>query len=139
MYSHDQTVSGPYATAISNWMHSIREGVTPYITGDGEQSRDMVNVEDVVRANVFCMEHNEDFSGTVYEIGTGENISLNQIRDIILEVFPEIAFNYVPPRPGDVLTTRADIKPLKKLGWCANISIVDGIRDCFTRLKNELG
>ena len=120
-------------------MHSIREGLQPYITGDGEQSRDMVNVEDVVEANMFCMDHDADFNGSVYEIGTGENISLNQIRDIILEVFPEIVFNYVPPRPGDVLTTKADIKPLKKLGWCANISIVDGIRDCFTRLKNELG
>jgi len=56
VYSHDQTINGPYATAISNWMHAIRNNITPHINGDGEQRRDMVNVEDVVKANIFCME-----------------------------------------------------------------------------------
>jgi len=139
VYSHDQTVSGPYATAISNWMHSIREGAEPYITGDGEQSRDMINVEDVVRANIFCMECEKDFDGAVYEIGTGDNISLNQIRDIIIEQFPEVNFDYVPPRAGDVFTTKANIEPLKEIGWHAEINIRDGIKDCFVRLKDELG
>jgi len=138
VYSHDQTVSGPYATAISNWMHSIREGAEPYITGNGEQSRDMVNVEDVVRANIFCMEQETDFGGAVYEIGTGDNISLNEIKDIIVEQFPNVNFNYVAPRAGDVLTTKANVEPLKKIGWSADIEIRDGIRDCFVRLKNEL-
>ena len=138
VYSHDQTVSGPYATAISNWMHSIRTDAPPYITGDGNQSRDMVNVEDVVKANIFCMEHDSKFHGAVFEIGTGDNISLNEIRDIILETFPDVEFDYIAPRAGDVLTTRADTSPLKKLGWSARINIKDGIRDCFVRLKNEL-
>jgi len=138
VYSHDQTVSGPYATAISNWMHSIRTGETPYITGDGSQSRDMVNVEDVVRANIFCMEQDSNFHGAVFEIGTGDNISLNEIKDIIVEVFPEAHFDYIAPRAGDVFTTRANIDPLKELGWSARINIKDGIRDCFVRLKNEL-
>tara|TARA_Y100001937_G_scaffold18642_1_gene25673 strand:- start:23663 stop:24550 length:888 start_codon:yes stop_codon:yes gene_type:complete len=138
VYSHDQTVSGPYATAISNWMHSIREGVQPYITGDGEQSRDMVNVDDVVRANIFCMNHDKNFEGAVFEIGTGDNISLNEIKDIIIDEFPDIKFNYVPPRAGDVFTTKANIEPLKELGWTADVDIREGIRDCFVRLKNEL-
>ncbi len=138
VYSHDQTVSGPYATAISNWMHSIREGADPYITGDGEQSRDMVNVDDVVKANIFCMEQETGFDGAVYEIGTGDNISLNEIKDIIVEQFPNVNFNYVAPRAGDVLTTRANVEPLKKIGWSAEINIRDGIKDCFVRLKNEL-
>jgi len=139
VYSHDQDIHGPYATAVSNWMYSIREGTDPYITGDGRQSRDMVNVADVVRANIFCMNHKEKFNGIVYEIGTGDNISLNGIKDIILEEFPNVTFNYVSPRAGDVFTTKANIEPLKSIGWCAIINIRDGIRDCFARLKNELG
>jgi UDP-glucose 4-epimerase len=119
-------------------MHSIREGADPYITGDGEQSRDMVNVDDVVKANIFCMEQETGFDGAVYEIGTGDNISLNEIKDIIVEQFPNVNFNYVAPRAGDVLTTRANVEPLKKIGWSAEINIRDGIKDCFVRLKNEL-
>ena len=98
----------------------------------------MVNVEDVVKANIFCMEHERDFDGAVYEIGTGDNISLNEIKDIIIEQFPNVNFNYVAPRAGDVLTTRADIEPLKQIGWSAEINIKDGIKDCFVRLKDEL-
>ena len=119
-------------------MHSIREGVQPYITGDGEQSRDMVNVDDVVRANIFCMNHDKNFEGAVFEIGTGDNISLNEIKDIIIDEFPDIKFDYVPPRAGDVFTTKANIEPLKELGWTADVDIREGIRDCFVRLKNEL-
>ena len=119
-------------------MHSIREGADPYITGDGEQSRDIVNVDYLVKANIFCMEQETGFDGAVYEIGTGDNISLNEIKDIIVEQFPNVNFNYVAPRAGDVLTTRANVEPLKKIGWSAEINIRDGIKDCFVRLKNEL-
>ena len=39
VYSEDQEINGPYATAVSNWMHCLREGIQPFITGDGEQRR----------------------------------------------------------------------------------------------------
>ena len=52
----------------------------------------MINVEDVVRANIFCMEHPQNFGGSVYEVGTGENISLNQIKELVNRHFPEVDF-----------------------------------------------
>ena len=137
VYSHDQTVSGPYATAISNWMHAIKSGGMPYIEGDGSQRRDMVNVEDVVRANVFCMEQEINFNGAVYEIGTGTNISLNQIKEIVEKHFPDVQFEYREPRPGDVRETKAKIDPLKSMGWTAGVDIFEGIEDCFKRIKDE--
>jgi len=137
VYSHDQKVSGPYATAISNWMHSIRTNVQPYIEGDGEQRRDMINVDDVVSANIFCMDQENNFDGSVYEIGTGTNVSLNQIKDIVNKHFPDIKFDYRDPRPGDIRETKAKIAPLKSMGWTANIDIIDGIDDCFKRIKDE--
>ena len=48
VYSPDQEAAGPYATAISNWMRHIREDKKPFITGDGEQRRDMLNVHDAL-------------------------------------------------------------------------------------------
>ena len=136
VYSHDQTINGPYATAISNWMHAIRNNITPHINGDGEQRRDMVNVDDVVKANIFCMEQEIDFNGAVFEIGTGTNISLNQIKEIVNKHFPDVEFDYRPPRPGDVKETKANITPLKGAGWTAKIDIFEGIEDCFRRIKN---
>ena len=135
VYSADQPSDGPYATAISNYMQYIRDNKNPFITGAGEQRRDMVNVEDVVRANIFAMEHKENFNGENYDVGTGDNISLNKIKDIVLQYFPEVVFDYVNERPGEVATTQGDPKPLRDLGWETKIQIIKGINECFSLLK----
>ena len=131
VYSETQNTGGPYATAVAHWRNNLMNGVDPYITGDGEQRRDMVHVEDVVSANIFCMEPIQQFRGRVFDVGTGNNISLNEIKDIILEIDDSVNFNYVEARPGEVKETRANTEPLKRLGWEASISIEEGIRKCF--------
>ncbi len=45
--------------------------------GDGEQRRDFVSIEDVVSANLFCMDH-PDFKG-IFNLGTGVSRSFNDI------------------------------------------------------------
>jgi len=137
VYSPDQLASGPYATAISNWMQSIREEVNPFITGDGTQRRDMVHVKDAISANIFCMNFKENFNGAIFEIGTGHNISLNEVKDIVLEYFPDIEFDSRPERLGDVKETLAQLAPIHQCGWGPSITLNTGIRECFERLKNE--
>ena len=137
VYSADQLAEGPYATAISNWMRCIRSGKDPFITGTGEQRRDMLHVDDVVLANLFAMNYKKDFNGRVYDIGTGKNISLNEIKQIVHKYFPEIEFTYAEPRPNEVATTIADIDPLKRLGWRAKTSFEGGINECFSKLRSE--
>jgi UDP-glucose 4-epimerase len=135
VYSHDQRADGPYATAVANWMKSIRSGAKPYITGDGEQRRDMVNVEDVVDANIFCMNYEDRLNGAVFDVGTGDNISLNEISEIVKRHVPGVTFDYVAPRKGDVMVTKANTSGLLNLGWSTSVSIKEGISDCFERLK----
>lgn len=133
VYSEDQTVDGPYATAIANWMHYIKLGKNPYITGDGEQRRDMLYVDDAVAANIFAMEYKDRFNGAFFDVGTGSNISLNEVMTIVKKYHPDVNFDYIEPRPGDVLLTKADTNKLKDLGWHAKMSIQDGIEKCFRR------
>jgi len=138
VYSPDQKADGPYATAIANWMQHIREGKVPFITGNGDQRRDMAHLNDVVSANIFAMEHEESFNGQHFDVGTGSNISLNEIRNIVLDYFSNVKFDYVEERTGDVLYTQANILPLKELGWSPKINITEGISECFKLLKKEL-
>ena len=137
VYSEDQPADGPYSTAIANWMKYIRDKKTPYITGDGSQRRDMAYIDDVVSANIFAMEYEESFNGQHYDVGTGGNISLNEIKEIVLNHFPDLNFEHIRPRPGDVDITCADMSPLKKIGWAPEVEIYDGINRCFERLKEE--
>lgn len=138
VYSPDQKAGGAYATAVANWMEYIRQGKNPFITGDGEQRRDMLNVKDAVSANIFAMEHKGNFSGAVYDTGTGTNISLNEMRKIVEQYFPDIVFDYVEDRPGDVMETKAQPSSLKSIGWETEVNIVDGIHQCFKNLKEEI-
>ena len=138
VYSPCQKVNGPYATAIANFMEFIREGKTPFITGDGEQRRDMSHLEDVISANIFSMEYDGKFEGKWFDVGTGDNISLNETKEIVQEIFEDVKFDYVPDRDGDVFLTKANTRPLLSLGWRAKNNVKSGIRECFEKLKLEL-
>lgn len=138
VYSENQQAKTAYATAIANWMHHIRDDKMPFLNGDGENRRDMLHVTDAVSANIFAMKYDGLFSGKSYDVGTGENISLNEIIEIIHKYFPEVKFEKRPPRKGDVLLTRAKTSDLKKLGWQTKIKINDGINSCFKNLKESM-
>ena len=134
VYSKDQRADGAYATAVANWMKHIREKQVPFITGDGTQRRDMLHVSDAVSANIFAMNYPNNFNGQHFDVGTGANISLNEIKDIVNEYHSHVKFDYVSPRKGDVMCTLADCGPLLKLGWQTKVSIKDGIHQCFKEL-----
>lgn len=138
VYSPDQKAVGQYATAVSNFMRHIREGKNPFITGDGEQRRDMANVKDVVSANIFAMNYSGRFNGANFDIGTGDNISLNSIAQIANKHFPDVQFDYIEPRKGDVLLTKANVSAIGKLGWKPQVKINEGIEECFQILKQEI-
>ena len=119
-------------------MRFISEGKNPFITGDGEQRRDMAHKSDIVSANLFAMEYEGTFGGKHFDVGTGDNISLNEMKNIVNTHFPEVVFDYIEDRTGDVMVTKANMQPLKDLGWTPKVTISDGISDCFEKLKNRL-
>lgn len=131
-YSEDQPFGGAYATAICAWMEMIREDKSLRIDGDGEQTRDLVHVDDIVSANIFCMEYPEDFKGKWFNVGSGNSVSMNYIREVINK-YHKVEWNWAPARPGDVKHTLADISGLKELGWRPKVTIEDGLNRCFYR------
>ena len=139
VYSVDQVADGPYATCVANWRRFIKDGETPYITGTGDQRRDMAHVSDVVSANIFCMENrdNQNLVGKTFDVGTGNNISINEMKKIVNESLPDLHFRYVEPRPGDVMLTKANIQPFLDLGWKPEVNIEKGIESCFVEFANE--
>ena len=57
---------------------------------------------------------------------------------LVLKYFPDVTFEYVDDRPGDVMLTMAKSEILKRLGWKTQIDIESGISNCFKNLKTEL-
>ena len=63
---------------------NLAAGRTSTINGTGEQTRDYVYVENVVRANVLALEKYEVPSGA-YNIGTGSETTGNEFYGLLLE------------------------------------------------------
>ena len=52
------------------------------INNNGEQRRDFIHVDDVVRANILVAKHSNNFNGDIYNVGNGKNYSINEIADM---------------------------------------------------------
>ena len=132
VYSEDQKYGGSYSTAICAWMEMIEKNKPLRIDGDGKQTRDLVHVEDIVSANIFCMNHKENFNGKHFNVGSGQSVSLNYVKKFIDDNH-EVNWIHKPERVGDIRHTKADISELKKIGWRPMITIQEGLKKCFKK------
>ena len=132
VYSEDQPFGGSYSTAICAWMQMIREGKELRIDGDGEQTRDFVHVDDVVSANIFCMNQDKPFAGAVHDVASGASCSLNSVREVINKNH-NVTWNEKPERKGDIKHSHSDISGLLSLGWKPFVAIEDGLQRCFSK------
>lgn len=113
---------------IDQFLKNKKEGKPHCIIGDGSQTRDLIHVRDVVRATILAMQSKQVGEGEVINIGTGRNIHVNEIAELIGGKTEHIPFD--TSRPQDTL---ADIsKALKLLGWEPTILLEDGIRELET-------
>jgi UDP-glucose 4-epimerase len=124
-----QDPSSAYSGVISIFVDKLGTGIVPTIFGDGEQTRDFVFVEDVVRANLLAATAPQA-PGHVFNIGAGRQVSINHLFAALCDIFDQAAkLAYGPPRPGDILHSYADPSLAHSvLGWSAQVSFEEGLR-----------
>ena len=128
VYGPNQFGDSPYSTAVSAWCNRVKDGQPLRSDGDGEQTRDLVYVGDVVRANILAATRVEKFTGETFNIGTGNRVSNNHILSLFKNKFPGVEVKSAPPRPGDVRDTQADNQFAKDiLGWTPQVSFEEGL------------
>mgnify|MGYP003141003512 FL=1 len=130
VYSEDQPYGGAYSTVISAWMEMIRQGKPLRIDGTGDQTRDYVYIDDIVGANLFCANYEDNFNGACFDVGSGNTTSLKEIKNFI-DSRKQVQWHFAPSRPGDVLHSAANTGDLTALGWDAKVKIFDGLARCF--------
>ena len=132
VYSEDQEYGGAYSTVVSAWMQMIKEGKPLRLDGDGTQSRDFIHVEDVVSANIWCMENFSSLEKLWYDVGYGETCSLNDIADVVNK-HNSVKWQNAPDRPGDVKHTELGSQRLQLTGWTPQVDITSGLEQCFRK------
>ena len=91
-------------------MNCLRFGKTLRSDGDGEQTRDMIYIDDVVKANIKASQLKRISRGEVCNVGSGRSYSNKQILSMIESRVGNISVTEFPEREGDVKHTKADIK-----------------------------
>jgi len=112
VYGPGQYGSSPYSTAVSAWCDKIKDGEPLRSDGDGEQTRDLVFVEDVCTALNLIATRKERFGFDIFNVATGYALSNNQIISYLKEIFPDLITMVAPERPGDVKHTLANVDKL---------------------------
>ena len=130
VYGPRQVEEGAYALVIAKFMKQTREGLPMTITGDGTHTRDFTHVSDVVKANILAME-SELAEGEVINIGGGNNVSVNEISNLIGG-----KKKYIDSRlePSDTLANITKAKDI--LGWEPKVNIKQGIEMLLSNEKN---
>jgi nucleoside-diphosphate-sugar epimerase len=109
---------GKYSLAIAKFVKAWQNGEPLNLEGGGHQRRDYVHVEDAIRAIDLMIE--SAANGDVYNIGTGTNVSIKEIADVIS---PKQVIT--PARTGAVESTLANIDRLRRIGYQPTIDILD--------------
>ena len=110
-------------------MEAVLNNKSPFINGNGEQSRDFTFVENAVQANIKSFFTNKEVKGKVLNIAYGGRTTINElfykIRNIVGNKVEPI---YREERPGDVKDSLADISLAKELiDYHPEFSIDDGL------------
>lgn len=136
-----QSANSPYSGVIARFCAALLEQAQPVIFGDGEQSRDFVNVADVVKANLLAAEAPaEQVGGKFFNIGTGRRTS-------VLELFTSLAKaagssvkpRHEPARAGEIRHAQADISSARRgLGFEPGVSLDVGLQETFEAYRKGM-
>ncbi len=141
IYGPRQSPHSPYAAVIPIFIHEMLAGRPPTIHGDGEQTRDFIFIEDVVRAFILAAEAPEAV-GEVFNIGAGASISILDLAHTLQQIIPNsLDPIYASPRLGDIRFSEADIiRAESALGFRPTIDLKEGLQltvEWFQALKSR--
>jgi UDP-N-acetylglucosamine/UDP-N-acetyl-alpha-D-glucosaminouronate 4-epimerase len=129
VYGPRQRPDTQYAAAVPIFIRQLRSGRAPTIFGDGTQTRDLVFVGDVVRANLAAAEH-PAAPGEVFNICTGLSNSILDLLEALYQLIPGAPPPvFAEPRPGDIHASVGNPAKAKSLlGFAAESSLLTGLK-----------
>lgn len=98
----------------------------------GEQRRDFIHIDDVVRAYDRILERRADFAASdVIEVGSGEAVTMRSFVELAKQLsgaHTRLDFGAVPYRANEAMLCVADTTRLRGLGWQAQTALADGLK-----------
>jgi dTDP-L-rhamnose 4-epimerase len=127
-YGPRQSLFNPYTGVIAIFCTRLMNDLAPVVYEDGRQSRDLVFVEDVARANVLVAT-DDRANGRVFNVGTGNAVTIGDLASMLSEklgkeISPQIQGEF---RPGEMRALISDISRIGELGFAPEVDLATGI------------
>jgi dTDP-L-rhamnose 4-epimerase len=139
VYGERQALSNPYTGVAAIFSSRLLNDHRPVVFEDGRQTRDFIDVRDLVRGCALALA-TDRADGSTVNLGTGRATSILQVADAIAagldkEIEPEIVEQY---RAGDIRHCFADTRlAQERLGFRSEIAFGDGMRDLLAWLEGQ--
>ena len=134
--------------ALIRRFHEAKVRGKPFVEvwGSGKPMREFLHVDDLADASIFIMNINKktleneiDPMLSQINVGTGSDVTINKISIILKDIVGfsgEIVFD--TQKPDGTKRKQLDTSKLERLGWKAEISLLDGLKETYDWfLENE--
>lgn len=118
--------------ALIRKVHDAKQNKEKSVTiwGSGTPKREFLHVDDMASACIFVM--NKIGFKEMVNIGSGDEVSIRELAELICEV---VGFNgtivYDSSKPDGTPRKLLDTSRLNNLGWTAQISLKEGLRQTY--------
>lgn len=131
VYGPRQESSSPYSGVISVFTAKALSNLPITIYGDGRQTRDFINVADVVSYLIAAMKLSKESEKTsgVFNVCTGKGKCVIELAEMIISLLNSSSvILYGPPRFGDIEISVGNPDAARhSLGITANIGLNEGL------------
>jgi len=119
-----------YAAAVPIFIRQMMDDKPVTIYGDGGQTRDLIFVGDVVRANLMAAS-SDAAAGGIFNICTGHETRILDLVESLFDVFPNAPRPFFEaPRSGDIYRSVGSPKMAhEKFDFRAQIALDDGMKE----------
>ena len=133
------------AGVVAIFARQVLAGEPLTVFGDGEQTRDMVFVQDVAAANVAAsaavLPAVSDLDACAFNVGTGVETSVNQLAKAVVEAAglsraPSV--KHAAARPGELRRNALAVdKAAQVLHWRPRLALAEGLRHTIRAMAED--
>jgi nucleoside-diphosphate-sugar epimerase len=136
VYGPRQRPDSMYAAAVPIFIRRMLDNKPITVFGDGGQTRDLINVHDVVQANLIASQH-PAAPGQIFNVCTGIETRLLDLLDILYEIFPNAPRHvHAEPRAGDIYRSiGTPKKAMDILGFKPLVTLASGVKEAVEEMR----
>lgn len=117
---------------VTHVINACRQNEPRLALTKGEQLRDFIYIDDVVRAYDRILERRDQFAASdAIDVGSGEVVSMRSFVELAKQIARAetiLDFGSVPYRDNEAMLCVADTTRLQSLGWHPTVPLVDGLK-----------